>query len=154
MNQKNIKTVLLLTIILVQIMKKIIIALATFVVFGATQCTSSGEKEVKELDAVLMKGHDEVMPKSLRLGDIKSEVMAKAANADSATKAKAIALSTDLQKADDAMYKWMEEYGVAMNDITDNTKKMEVYKKLKTEIEEIKVATDNAIKAAEEFKKQ
>lgn len=132
-------------------MKKLSLAFIAFVLLASTQCTPAIDKEIKELDAVLMEGHDNVMPKSMNIGDLKDDVLSKAAEGDSSLKSQAASIANNLQIAEDAMYKWMDDYSVAMNDEQDKNKKLEMYKGLKTEIDKIAADTDNAIKAAKVF---
>lgn len=132
-------------------MKKIVVALSLLAALSVTQCTSAVDNELKALDAELIKGHDEVMPKSMKLGDLKDDVLKKAAEADSTTKQKATEIANELQTAEDAMYKWMDDYSVALNDTEDKAKRLEMYKKLQSEIEKIKTETDKAMQDAKAF---
>ncbi len=122
-----------------------------FTLFFTMNCTPGVEKEIAEIDKELMTGHDEVMPKSMKLGNLKDDVLAKAAEGDSTAKTAAVKIANDLQAAEDGMYKWMDDYSVAMNDEQDQAKKLETYKKLKVEVQKISTDTDNAIKAAKDF---
>lgn len=132
-------------------MKKLLIAISMVTLLGTTQCTSAVDNELKTLDEVLIKGHDEVMPKSMKLGDLKEDVLKKAAEGDSTVKQKATEIANELQTAEDAMYKWMDDYSVALNDTEDKTKRLEMYKKLQAEIEKIKADTDKAMNDAKAF---
>lgn len=125
--------------------------LLAFTLFFAVNCTPGVEKEIAEIDKELMTGHDEVMPKSMKLGNLRDDVLAKAAEGDSSAKTAAVKIANDLQAAEDGMYKWMDDYSVAMNDEQDQTKKLEMYKTLKVEVEKISTDTDNAMKAATDF---
>lgn len=122
-----------------------------FTLFFATNCTPDLEREIAEIDKELMTGHDEVMPKSMKLGDLRDDVLAKAAEGDSSAKTIAVKIANDLQAAEDGMYKWMDDYSVAMNDEQDQAKKLEMYKTLKVEVAKISTDTDNAMKAAKDF---
>ena len=132
-------------------MKKISLLLLASTLFIATQCTPALEKEIEALDKVLMTGHDEVMPKSMKLGNLKDDVLAIASERDSTIKSEAATIANNLQKAEDDMYKWMDDYSAAMNDEPDNAKKLEMYKTLKVEVDKVSTDTDNAIKAAKEI---
>jgi len=132
-------------------MKKLLIAISMVTLLGTTQCTSAVDNELKALDEVLIKGHDDVMPKSMKLGNLKEDVLKKAAEADSTTKQKATEIANELQTAEDAMYKWMDDYSVALNDTEDKAKRLEMYKKLQAEIEKIKADTDKAMNDAKAF---
>lgn len=132
-------------------MKKL--SLLTIALFGLlfTQCTDPVEEEIKALDAELMTGHDEVMPKSMKLGNLKDDVLEVAAEADSASRSEAATIANNLQKAEDDMYKWMDDYSAAMNDEQDKNKKLEMYKTLKVEVDQISTDTDNSMKEAQDF---
>lgn len=132
-------------------MKKIAYSLLLLLAFTFTQCTNAVDEEIKTLDAQLMEGHDTVMPKSMGLVKLKDDVLAKAADGDSTMKSQAATIANNLQTAEDDMYKWMDEYSAAMNDEQDKNKKLEMYHKLKVDIDRISTDTENSIKAAKEF---
>lgn len=114
-------------------------------------CDNKTEKEIESLNTVLMKGHDEVMPKSMNIAEVKKELIASIENAPDSIKNAALELSTQLQKAEDDMYTWMDNYGKAMNDVKDKNEKLELYKGLQSEIEKIKTLTDESIANAKTF---
>lgn len=114
-------------------------------------CDNKTEKEIERLNTVLMKGHDEVMPKSMNISEVKKELIASVENAPDSIKNTALELSTQLQKAEDDMYAWMDNYGKAMNDVKDKNEKLELYKGLQSEIEKIKALTDESIANAKTF---
>lgn len=132
-------------------MKKLAFPLLFLIAFTFTQCTNAVDEEIKALDAQLMEGHDTVMPKSMGLVKLKGDVLAKAAEGDSTMKTKAATIANNLQIAEDDMYKWMDEYSAAMNDEQDKDKKLEMYHKLKVDIDRISTDTENSIKAAKDF---
>jgi hypothetical protein len=125
--------------------------LLLFIAFTFTQCTNNVDEEIKAIDVELMEGHDTVMPKSMGLIKLKDNVLAKAAEGDSTMKNQATTIANNLQTAEDNMYKWMDDYSAAMNDEQDKEKKLEMYHKLKVDIDRISTDTDNAIKAAKDF---
>ncbi len=125
-----------------------------FVVFSflfLVSCDNKIEKEIEELNTILMIGHDEVMPKSMNISIVKKELLASVENAPDSLKNAALVLSAQLQKAEDDMYRWMDNYGKAMNDVKDKNEKLELYKGLKSEIEKIKALTDESIEKTKSF---
>jgi len=128
---------------------KFLIVIISFLL--VVSCNNKIEKEIEALNKVLMKGHDEVMPKSMNIAEVKKELIASVENAPDSIKNTALELSTQLQKAEDDMYTWMDNYGKAMNDVKDKNEKLELYKGLQTEIEKIKALTDESIVKAKTF---
>lgn len=125
-----------------------------FVVFSflfLVSCDNKIEKEIEELNTILMIGHDEVMPKSMNISIVKKELLASVENAPDSLKNAALVLSAQLQKAEDDMYRWMDNYGKAMNDVKDKNEKLELYKGLQSEIEKIKALTDESIEKTKSF---
>jgi hypothetical protein len=129
-------------------MKSLVVIISFLLVVS---CDNKIEKEIESLNKVLMKGHDEVMPKSMNIAEVKKELIASVENAPDSIKNTALELSTQLQKAEDDMYTWMDNYGKAMNDVKDKNEKLELYKGLQTEIEKIKALTDESIANAKTF---
>jgi len=129
-------------------MKSLVIIISFLLVVS---CDNKIEKEIESLNKVLMKGHDEVMPKSMNIAEVKKELIASVENAPDSIKNTALELSTQLQKAEDDMYTWMDNYGKAMNDVKDKNEKLELYKGLQSEIEKIKALTDESIANAKTF---
>jgi hypothetical protein len=129
-------------------MKSLVVIISFLLVVS---CDNKIEKEIEGLNKVLMKGHDEVMPKSMNIAEVKKELIASVENAPDSIKNTALELSTQLQKAEDDMYTWMDNYGKAMNDVKDKNEKLELYKGLQTEIEKIKALTDESIANAKTF---
>ena len=114
-------------------------------------CGNKIDGEIEKLNMVLMKGHDEVMPKTMAIADIKKDLMAASEKASEADKAVALKLSTDLQKAEDDMYEWMKNFGVAMNDVKDKNEKLKLYTGLEVEVKKLTTDTESAIAAAKKF---
>lgn len=114
-------------------------------------CGNKIDGEIEKLNTVLMKGHDEVMPKTMAIADIKKDLMAASEKASEADKAVALKLSTDLQKAEDDMYEWMKNFGVAMNDVKDKNEKLKLYTELEVEVKKLTTDTETAIAAAKKF---
>ncbi|WP_255048983.1 hypothetical protein [Lacihabitans sp. CS3-21] len=114
-------------------------------------CNNKIDGEIEKLNTVLMKGHDEVMPKTMAIADVKKDLMAASEKASEADKAVALKLSTDLQKAEDDMYEWMKNFGVAMNDVKDKNEKLKLYTELEVEVNKLTTDTESAIAAAKKF---
>lgn len=114
-------------------------------------CDNKIDGEIETLNAELMKGHDVVMPKTMAIADIKKDLIATSEKASEADKATVLKLSTDLQKAEDDMYEWMKNYGVAMNDVKDKNEKLKLYKELDVEVKKLTEETETAIAAAKKF---
>jgi hypothetical protein len=114
-------------------------------------CGNKIDGEIEKLNTVLMKDHDEVMPKTMAIADIKKDLMAASEKASEADKAVALKLSTDLQKAEDDMYEWMKNFGVAMNDVKDKNEKLNLYTGLEVEVKKLTTDTESAIAAAKKF---
>ena len=129
-------------------MKSLVIIISFLLI---ASCDNKTEKEIESLNTVLMKGHDEVMPKSMNIAEVKKELIASVENAPDSIKNDALELSAQLQKAEDDMYTWMDNYGKAMNDVKDKNEKLELYKGLQSEIEKIKALTDESIANAKTF---
>jgi len=114
-------------------------------------CGNKIDGEIEKLNTVLMTGHDEIMPKTMAIADIKKDLMAASEKAAEADKAVALKLSTDLQKAEDDMYEWMKNFGVAMNDVKDKNEKLKLYTELEVEVKNLTTDTESAIAAAKKF---
>lgn len=123
--------------------------LALFILsFSIISCGDDQQKEIDALNKVLMDGHDKVMPKSMGIAEVKKQLLEKVKDGSDSLKNEALNISTELQKAEDDMYVWMDNYGKAMNDVEDKTEKLKLYKNLGTEITDIATRTDNAIAKA------
>lgn len=129
---------------------KLNISVLLVLVFFVFSCTKNYDTEIESLNKELMEGHDKVMPKSLVINQIKKELLDKVKDSDETKKEKALKIATDLQKAEDDMYAWMDDYSEVLN--TENSeKKLESYKKLKVSIDNIAKSTDSSIENARKF---
>jgi hypothetical protein len=129
-------------------MKKI---LALFLILFAVACTDKSAEESAKLKEETFKIHDDVMPISMNLEDLKADVMKKA-EADTTLKKSALDISLELDKAYNDMETWMPKIGEAA-DMKDGEEKVKIFTELKTEGESIKQKTLDAKKKAEEFLK-
>ena len=129
-------------------MKQTIIIILTL---GLFSCNQKTDKEIETINAELMKGHDEVMPKTMMIADLKKNLLAAAEGKSEEVKNQALEISTNLQKAEDDMYMWMENYGKAMNEVEDKTEKLKLYKELNTEVKSLKELTVKSMEDAKKF---
>ncbi|AFK04819.1 hypothetical protein Emtol_3693 [Emticicia oligotrophica DSM 17448] len=129
-------------------MKNILIAL--LVIFSLA-CSNKAAEEAAKLKEETFKLHDEIMPISMNLEDLKANVMKKA-EADTNLKAKALDISSALDKAYNDMEVWMPKLGEAA-EMKDGEEKVKALTDLKIEGEKIKQSTNDAKKQAEEFLK-
>ena len=129
-------------------MKKIIVSA---IVCGVLSCQSGQEDALKKIDEALMQGHDLVMPKSMKLADLKEEMMQKvdSSNVDQVQKAQEIARRLD--QAEAAMYQWMDTYRVIQDDVKDPVEKLARLGAMKSTIDSIAVITDKAMTDAKNF---
>jgi hypothetical protein len=131
-------------------MKHILIALA-FVGFLLACGPSEDDKKLDTLYAELIKGHDDVMPLSMKLPKLKTEVLASVNNLPEgdSLKTQAVEIGIALIKANEDMYTWMDAFAVAMNDVEDKKEKLVLYEKLKVDIVKIDEATHECMETAQ-----
>jgi hypothetical protein len=114
-------------------------------------CENKIDGKIEELNTLLMKGHEEVMPKTMAIADIKKDLIDAAAKGTAADQEAALQISTNLQKAEDDMYEWMKEFGVAMNDVKDKNEKLKLYTELEVEVKKLTSDTESSIDSAKKF---
>lgn len=124
---------------------------ASLLLLFVVACTDKSAEESAKLKDETFKIHDDVMPISMNLEDLKADVMKKA-EADTTLKKTALDISLDLDKAYNEMEAWMPKIGEAA-DMKDSEEKVKIFTELKTEGESIKQKTLDAKKKAEEFLK-
>lgn len=125
--------------------------LAALLVVFSFACTDKSAEESAKLKEETFKLHDEIMPISMNLEDLKADVMKKA-EADTTLKKTALDISLTLDKAYTDMETWMPKLGEAA-DMKDSEEKVKALTTLKVEGEQLKQATLDAKKKAEEFLK-
>lgn len=123
--------------------------LAVLLVFTLS-CTHRSSDEQEQIYNELVKGHDEVMPKSMAIPTLRESLMKAVENASEEKKNQALDISTRLQKAEDGMNEWMTAFGDAIN-AEDESAKLETYKKLQEEIIRLRSETDSAISDAKKL---
>lgn len=114
-------------------------------------CQNGSSAELKQLYDELVKGHDEVMPKSMAIPSIRETMIKAVENAPEEKKNEALDISTRLLKAEDGMNEWMVEFGNAINTEEDDTQKLNTYKKLHEEILKLKADTEASISDAKKL---
>ncbi len=129
-------------------MKNLLLLLLTLFTFS---CTDKSAEEAAKLKEETFKIHDEVMPISMNLEDLKEKVMKKV-ETDTTAKKQALDISLALDKAYNEMEVWMPKLGDAA-DMKDGEEKVKILTELKAEGEKIKQNTLDAKKLAEEFLK-
>lgn len=125
--------------------------LASFLIIFSLACADKSAEESAKLKEETFKLHDEIMPISMNLEDLKTNVMKKA-EADTTLKKTALDISLALDKAYTDMETWMPKLGEA-TDMKDGEEKVKALTALKTEGEQLKQATLDAKKKADEFLK-
>ena len=125
--------------------------LAALLVVFSFACTDKSAEEAAKLKEETFKIHDEVMPISMNLEDLKTNVLKKA-EADTTLKKTALDISSALDKAYNDMETWMPKLGEAA-DMKDGEEKVKALTALKAEGEQLKQSTLDAKKKAEEFLK-
>lgn len=111
---------------------------------------SKSSSEVDQLYDELVKGHDEVMPKSMAIPSIRESMIKAVENAPEEKKSQALDISTRLLKAEERMNEWMVEFGNAINSEAEDTK-LVTYKRLHEEIVQLKADTDASISDAKKL---
>ncbi|UBM58869.1 hypothetical protein LAG90_18900 [Marinilongibacter aquaticus] len=109
--------------------------------------------EIEKLDKSLMEGHDKVMPVSLRLPKMKAEVLQTVEGLEEGDSLKMVAvlIGDELMAASDSMDVWMRRYADARADESFDVEKLNVYKTLKAQIEEVDADTKKAVEKAKTF---
>lgn len=135
---------------------KNLIYLFSILLISLTACDNELKKELETQQATLMKLHDEVMPKSMRIDKIKAnlQTLSQSQNDNDSLSVLITDTSVKLQKTNDDMYTWMKNFGVAMNDVTDLDEKKKLYDELEIEIEKIKAETDEYTEKAQKLLQQ
>lgn len=123
--------------------------LPVFLVFTLS-CNNRSSAEMNQLYEELVKGHDEVMPKSMAIPSIRENMIKAVENAPEDKKNTALDISTRLQKAEEQMNEWMVEFGNAINTEAED-QKLETYKRLHEEIIRLKAETDSSINEAKKL---
>ncbi|MGR3809192.1 hypothetical protein [Jiulongibacter sp. NS-SX5] len=134
-------------------MKKLFTLVFGLLVLAACNGKSEIDEKLESLNAELMKGHDVVMPKSMKLPKIKAEVLKIIEGMDEAEPKveQARYIAFELTKANDDMYNWMDNYANARLKTEDKTSQVELYERLLDDIQTIGNHTDEAMDMADKF---
>jgi len=116
-------------------------------------CGNNLKNELDLQQAELMKLHDEVMPKSMRIDKIKSQLATFGKEKEVSDSLQILIMDTSLKlgKANEDMYLWMKNFGTAMNDVENLEEKKKLYDESQPEIERIAKETDDNIQLAKEI---
>ncbi len=119
----------------------------------AVACSNPLEGEIKQKYEVLLKNHDEVMPKTMKLAKIKGDMLKSVESLSETDSLKMMAVSTaqKLDLADEKMYTWMDDFGKVLNEEKDLKVKSQKYDSLLVSIAEIAKLTDKAMADANQL---
>lgn len=129
-------------------MKFLKIAVLALFVFSVS-CKNQENQETEKLYQEAVKGHDEVMPKSMAIPSIREKMMKAVESASEEKKQEALDISTRLLKAEDQMNVWMVEFGDAING--EDAQKLTSYKRLTEDITKLNAETQTAIDDAKKL---
>jgi predicted nucleic acid-binding Zn-ribbon protein len=116
-----------------------------------TACKNTQTEAGQTVKDQLMKLHDEVMPQTMKISEIKKQLTEASETKSADLQTKAQAISSRLQKAEDDMYVWMDELGKIMNDAKEEKSKLLEYGKLLKSVSQIKKDTESALKDAKDY---
>ncbi len=125
------------------------IAFASVVIFTGS-CKPENDK-VAQLEAQVMKVHDDVMPKMTDLATAKKELSVALENGADSTKV--FEYLAKIDEADEAMMVWMDEYE-SPSESTSETEKLTYYNLELTRITEVKEKMLKAISEVNTFTAQ
>lgn len=115
-----------------------------------TACTDKREETVQQLSGEVIAIHDEVMPKSEELMNLKNQIQARIGQ-DSTARPMGDSLAAALDRADNAMSDWMAAYDPDAAKSKTPEQAADYFKAEKTKIEAVKKQTDESIARAKEF---
>jgi protein subunit release factor A len=124
-------------------------------IFGLFACGNKDAEQAKKLEEDASKIHDEVMPITFKIRDLRDSVLKKAeAIKDSTRKDLGVTVANEIQDADNSMDEFMNKLGDAMNSEDNDEAKIKIFTELKTEGEAVKKKTLDAKYKAEEYLKK
>ncbi len=137
-------------------MKKIAVLIAMSFI-GLMACKNNEQQE--KLDAMqkeLIKGHDEVMPMSMKIPKLKTQLLESVEGLEETDEKliEARRVAVDLTRANDDMYNWMDNFSEAINNTEDLNSKEELFVRLQEEIDLISESTKTAMEAANNLLKE
>ncbi len=124
---------------------------------GLLACKNNEQQE--KLDAMqkeLIKGHDEVMPMSMKIPKLKTQLLESVEGLEETDEKliEARRVAVDLTRANDDMYNWMDNFSEAINNTEDLNSKEELFVRLQEEIDMISESTKTAMEAANNLLKE
>lgn len=111
-------------------------------------CSNKTTEEIDQLYDALVKGHDEVMPKSMAIPAVLEKMNKALETASEEKKTQASDIAARLHKAEEEMNEWMVAFGEAINAEMDDPARLETYTRLHADIVRLKDETDLAISDA------
>jgi hypothetical protein len=132
-----------------------LISAVILLIFGLFACGNKDAEQAKKLEEEASKIHDEVMPITFKIRDLRDSVLKKAeAIKDSTRKDRGVSVANEIQDADNSMDEFMNKLGDAMNLEENDEAKIKVFTELKSEGEIVKKKTLDAKYKAEEYLKK
>ncbi len=113
-------------------------------------CSQSEETAVKELNDSVMTLHDELMPKTEQIIQLKTSLDSMSKGPDSVHVKKLI---QSLDKADNEMMNWMHQYSIDSLSNMDFKAKMIYLHDQFTKLKSVETLTDSTLNAANQYKK-
>lgn len=128
---------------------------AILMIFGIFSCGSNQVEQTKKMEDETSKIHDEIMPVTFKIRDLRDSVLKKAeVVTDSTLKDEGVTIANDIQDADGAMDEFMNKLGDAMTLENKDPGKLKILTDLKKEGELVKRKTLDAKAKAENFLKK
>ena len=122
--------------------------------FGIFACSNKDAEQAKKLQAETEKLHDEIMPITFKIRDLRDSVLKKTnVAADQTKKDEGVSVANEIQDADNAMDGFMNKLGDAMALEDIDPAKLKIMAELKIEGEGVKKKTLQAKAKAESFLK-
>ena len=122
--------------------------------FGIFACGNKDAEQAKKLQAETEKLHDEIMPITFKIRDLRDSVLKKTnVAADQTKKDEGVSVANEIQDADNAMDGFMNKLGDAMALEDIDPAKLKIMAELKIEGEGVKKKTLQAKAKAESFLK-
>jgi len=123
--------------------------LATTLLF--TACQDNKQESIKQLSGDVLALHDEIMPRSEELMNLKGELQ-KRVGEDSTARPTGDSLIAALDRADNGMSDWMSAYADANKDLQGDAA-LAFYEGEKVKLTRLKAETETSIVRAKEFLK-
>ncbi|MCZ2472578.1 hypothetical protein [Aquirufa ecclesiirivi] len=115
-----------------------------------TSCNQSEETAVKELNDSVMTLHDELMPKTEQIIQLKTSLDSLSKGPDSVHVKKLI---QSLDKADSEMMQWMHQFSIdSLSTMDFKAKLMYLHEQL-NKLKTVETLTDSTLHAANQYKK-